>query len=422
MSGLCSWIASTNVSGATWTPRSMTLKPGALEHDVDEVLADVVHVALDGAHQERADRSRRRCRRAAGAGSRARPSSPGRRSASRGRRSRRARTARRPPRAPGSARRRASVSGRAQPPRPCSVSSTTAGLSPTSVRSYSWVRISSWVIAARFPPCLVRLADVRGERVRGSHDVLRELVEPLARRANSGRGDRDRRDHRAAGAADRRGRRAEPRLELFPGGRVAVAPHLLQLGEQAPAMLGDRVRPESSQSAVRRLCRAEGHEHLPHRRRVGRDPPADPVARAERVRGCPPARAARRRSASGWRCSSSRPSPPRAARRNGTAQRGEIADRGVAAGVVDEHGAGPEAAARPALGETVPLERAQEPGRRRLRQLRLLHHAVERDHLVALDRAGRGSGRHGRSTVSRARACHRCHMWHQITLYVKRER
>jgi hypothetical protein len=27
---------------------------GALEHDVAEVLADVVHVALDGAHQERA--------------------------------------------------------------------------------------------------------------------------------------------------------------------------------------------------------------------------------------------------------------------------------------------------------------------------------------------------------------------------------
>src|SRR5581483_2129380 len=32
------------------------LETGALEHDVDEVLADVVHVALDRAHEERADR------------------------------------------------------------------------------------------------------------------------------------------------------------------------------------------------------------------------------------------------------------------------------------------------------------------------------------------------------------------------------
>ena len=32
------------------------LEAGALEHDVAEVLADVVHVALDRAHQERADR------------------------------------------------------------------------------------------------------------------------------------------------------------------------------------------------------------------------------------------------------------------------------------------------------------------------------------------------------------------------------
>ena len=55
-SGLCSWIASMNVSGATWTPMSIDLEAGALEHDVDEVLADVVHVALDRAHQERADR------------------------------------------------------------------------------------------------------------------------------------------------------------------------------------------------------------------------------------------------------------------------------------------------------------------------------------------------------------------------------
>ena len=32
------------------------VEAGALEHDVDEVLADVVHVALHGAHEEGADR------------------------------------------------------------------------------------------------------------------------------------------------------------------------------------------------------------------------------------------------------------------------------------------------------------------------------------------------------------------------------
>ena len=55
MSGLCSRTASTNFSGATCTPEIDDVEPGALEHDVHEVLADVVHVALDGAHDERAD-------------------------------------------------------------------------------------------------------------------------------------------------------------------------------------------------------------------------------------------------------------------------------------------------------------------------------------------------------------------------------
>ena len=35
-------------------------EPRALEHDVDEVLADVVHITLDGAHHVRADRLRPR--------------------------------------------------------------------------------------------------------------------------------------------------------------------------------------------------------------------------------------------------------------------------------------------------------------------------------------------------------------------------
>ena len=83
------------------------LEAGALEHDVDEVLADVVDVALDGAHQELADGlhaglGEQRAQHLHRAGHRA-----ARRSASPGRRSRRARTGRRPPRATGSARRRA---------------------------------------------------------------------------------------------------------------------------------------------------------------------------------------------------------------------------------------------------------------------------------------------------------------------------
>ena len=55
MSGLCSSIAATNFSGRDLDAEVDDLEAGALEHDVDEVLADVVDVALDGAHEELAD-------------------------------------------------------------------------------------------------------------------------------------------------------------------------------------------------------------------------------------------------------------------------------------------------------------------------------------------------------------------------------
>ena len=55
MSGWCSSIAATNFSGAHLHAEVDHLEAGALEHDVDEVLADVVDVALDRAHQELAD-------------------------------------------------------------------------------------------------------------------------------------------------------------------------------------------------------------------------------------------------------------------------------------------------------------------------------------------------------------------------------
>ena len=55
-SGSCSLICSTNFSGGTLDAEVDDDEAGALEHDVAEVLADVVHVALDRAHQERADR------------------------------------------------------------------------------------------------------------------------------------------------------------------------------------------------------------------------------------------------------------------------------------------------------------------------------------------------------------------------------
>ena len=58
MSGWCSSIAATNFSGGHLHAEVDHLEAGALEHDVDEVLADVVDVALDRAHQELADRSR----------------------------------------------------------------------------------------------------------------------------------------------------------------------------------------------------------------------------------------------------------------------------------------------------------------------------------------------------------------------------
>jgi hypothetical protein len=56
MSGSFSLIASTNFSGGTFTPEVDDREAGALEHDVAEVLADVVHVALDRPHQELAHR------------------------------------------------------------------------------------------------------------------------------------------------------------------------------------------------------------------------------------------------------------------------------------------------------------------------------------------------------------------------------
>ena len=68
-------------------------------------------------------------------------------------------------------------------------------------------------------------------------------------------------------------------------------------------------------------------------------------------------------------------------------ERRQVADARVAARVVDEHRPGTEAAAAAPLGQAVALERAQEPGRGRLRQLRVLHDAVERHGLVALDEA-----------------------------------
>ena len=56
MSGLCSLIAVDELLRRDLHAEVDHVEAGALEHDVDEVLADVVHVALDGAHHERADR------------------------------------------------------------------------------------------------------------------------------------------------------------------------------------------------------------------------------------------------------------------------------------------------------------------------------------------------------------------------------
>ena len=58
MSGLCSSSAAMNLSASVLIPRSNTSKPGALEHHRDEVLADVVDVALDRADDDPADRLR----------------------------------------------------------------------------------------------------------------------------------------------------------------------------------------------------------------------------------------------------------------------------------------------------------------------------------------------------------------------------
>ena len=56
MSGWCSRTASTNLSGRDLHPEIDDVEPGAFQHDVHEVLADVVHVAFDSAHDESTDR------------------------------------------------------------------------------------------------------------------------------------------------------------------------------------------------------------------------------------------------------------------------------------------------------------------------------------------------------------------------------
>ena len=66
-------------------PEVDDLEAGALEHHPDEVLADVVDVALDGPDDDLADRLARRSRRGAAAGSPCRPSSRSRRGGPRAR-------------------------------------------------------------------------------------------------------------------------------------------------------------------------------------------------------------------------------------------------------------------------------------------------------------------------------------------------
>ena len=109
-SGLCSLIASMNVSGAICTPRSMTSKPAPSSMMSTRFLpmscTSPLTVPIRNIPMVSAPVSPSRGRR-----SRARRSWRVQRSASPGRRSRRARSARRPPRAPGSAPRRASSPG-----------------------------------------------------------------------------------------------------------------------------------------------------------------------------------------------------------------------------------------------------------------------------------------------------------------------
>ena len=52
----CSSTAATNFSGATSRPRLCTLKPAPFEHHGDEVLADVVEIALRRADDDHAER------------------------------------------------------------------------------------------------------------------------------------------------------------------------------------------------------------------------------------------------------------------------------------------------------------------------------------------------------------------------------
>ncbi len=218
-SGSCSWIASTNVSGRDLHAEIDDLEAGALEHDVDEVLADVVHVALDRAHQEGADRSRLRSARAGGAGvERARHGPAGDQHLGHEevaaleagpdlleRRDQRLEQHRR------------RLEALLEP----LLGELDDGRLVADERLVVEALQDLLVGHAPRSPGSGQLDDARTARRPRATTSADELGQALARRAHRGRRDGDRGDHRSPRAAHRGGGRAQAGLELLPRRRVA---------------------------------------------------------------------------------------------------------------------------------------------------------------------------------------------------------
>ena len=151
-------------------------------------------------------------------------------------------------------------------------------------------------------------------------------------------------------AAHRGGGRARGRPRAPPTSSRSRRAGRPRARRRRSAMVVIVLGPEPREPAERRLGGAEGHEDLAHRRRVDRDAAPDPVAGAERVRAVDLGEPGDAGRVSGWRRSSSRPSPGPSSLEERPRERGEVADARVAARVLDEHRPRPEAAARGASG------------------------------------------------------------------------
>ena len=375
------------------------VEAGALQHDVDEVLADVVHVALDGAHDERADGLRagvgqQRAQHLQRAGHGA-----CRRSASRARRSRRARSAHRPPRGYGISASNSSVSG----PMPCSSAVVRQLEHPRGVAHQRLVveGLEDLVLGHHRPPSRPG-APSRAERCEASRASSAPSSSSRSSPIRTVGPDSDqRRHHRAARGVHGRADRGEAGLQLVHRRRPAPLAHPLELPRQRGARRDGR-GVQARQAAVR-----HGHD-APGQERPCR-PPTRGAARAVRPSSRRPSR--KRPSTCATQAAPSSRGTTRfdglagALRQplqRGLRERGEVGVGRPARGVGDQHGARAQAAVGLPLHEAPALQRGGQPRGRAARQRLALGELAQGRRRVRPRPRPRAAQRPDRSPASRA--------------------